>query len=43
MKPILACMPSVSGLILTDEERGLLSNSDPLDITLFKRNVSDKE
>lgn len=43
MKPILACMLSVSGLTLTDEEKRLLSSANPLGITLFKRNIFNKE
>jgi len=42
-KDILACMLSVSGLVLTDEEKFLLSKSNPLGITLFKRNIDTKE
>lgn len=43
MKPILACMLSVGGLTLTDDEKRLLSKANPLGVTLFKRNISDKE
>ena len=43
MKPILACMLSVNGLTLTEDEKSLLSKANPLGVTLFKRNISDKE
>ena len=42
-KDILACMLSVSGLELTDKEKYLLSKSNPLGVTLFKRNIENKE
>ena len=42
MKPILACMLSVSGLTLTEDEKKLLSKANPLGITLFKRNILDE-
>ena len=43
MKPISACMLSVSGLTLTDEEKKLLSFANPLGVTLFKRNIENKK
>ncbi len=43
MKPILAAMLSVSGLELTDVEKRLLSEANPMGVTLFRRNVADKE
>ena len=43
MKPILACMLSVRGLSLTDDEKSLLSKANPLGVILFKRNISDKK
>ena len=43
MKPILATMLSVSSTVLTDGEKHLLEQANPMGITLFKRNVQDKE
>ena len=43
MKPVLAAMLSVSGFELTDGEKRLLEVSNPMGITLFKRNVQDKK
>ena len=43
MENIRAAMLSVSGYELTDEEKRLLEQADPLGITLFKRNISNKE
>ncbi|MBE6450245.1 MAG: beta-N-acetylhexosaminidase [Alphaproteobacteria bacterium] len=42
-REILSCMLSVSGFTLTDDEKFLLSKSNPLGITLFKRNINTKE
>lgn len=43
MKPILAAMLSVSGTVLTDNEKHLLEKSNPAGVTLFKRNIDSKE
>ena len=43
MKSILATMLSVSGLELTDAEKHLLEYANPMGITLFKRNISNKK
>ena len=43
MKDISAAMLSISGTVLTDEEKHLLEKANPLGITLFKRNISDKK
>lgn len=40
---MLAAMLSVSGLELTDNEKYLLSQSNPLGISLFGRNIANKE
>ena len=42
MKPILAAMLSVSGMVLTDAEKRLLARANPLGVSLFKHNVRDK-
>jgi len=42
-KPILAAILSCSGPQLTDEEKFLFSASNPLGITLFARNLQNKE
>lgn len=41
-RPILAAMLSVEGKRLTDQEKYLLSKSNPLGITLFNRNIGSK-
>ncbi len=43
MKPILAAMLSVAGTELTDVEKYLLEQANPMGITLFKRNVQNKK
>ena len=43
MREITAAMLSVSGCVLTDEEKLLLKKANPMGITLFKRNIADKE
>lgn len=43
MKPILSAMLSVSGLELTDTEKYLLEQSNPIGVTIFKRNISTWE
>ena len=43
MNEISACMLSVSQLTLTDKEKYLLSQANPLGITLFKRNIENKQ
>lgn len=43
MKPVSAAMLSVSGLELTDVEKRLLEKSNPMGVTLFKRNVQNKK
>ena len=43
MKPILAAMLSISGPVLTDFEKKLMEQANPMGVTLFKRNVLDKE
>lgn len=42
-RPILAAMLSCSGTQLTDEEKYLFSRYNPLGVTLFGRNLQDKE
>lgn len=42
-KPMIAAMLSVSGLELTENEKRLLEKSNPIGITLFKRNVKNKK
>lgn len=42
-KPILAAMLSCSGLRLTDDEKYLFARYNPLGITLFSRNLQQKE
>ena len=42
MKPVLAAMLSISGPELTSAEKRLLASSNPMGITLFKRNVQNK-
>ncbi|MBR5130213.1 MAG: glycoside hydrolase family 3 protein [Alphaproteobacteria bacterium] len=41
MKPILSAMLSVSGLTLTDNEKYMLEESNPIGVTIFKRNISN--
>lgn len=43
MKPISAAMLSVNGLLLSDAEKYLLEKSNPLGVTLFKRNIESPE
>ena len=43
MKPILSAMLSVSGLELTDTEKYLLEQSNPIGVTIFKRNIATWE
>ncbi|MBQ4472155.1 MAG: beta-N-acetylhexosaminidase [Alphaproteobacteria bacterium] len=43
MKPVLATMLSVSGLVLTDAEKRLLERANPMGVTLFRRNIKDKK
>ena len=43
MKPILAAILSVSGTVLTDEEKRLFETFNPLGVALFKRNLCSKE
>ncbi len=43
MKPILSAMLSVSGATLTDNEKYLLSESNPIGVTVFKRNIQSFE
>ncbi len=40
MTPTIAAMVSVSGLVLTDREKQLLSRYQPMGVTLFKRNIA---
>ena len=40
MKPILSAMLSVSGHTLTDNEKYMLEESNPIGVTIFKRNIS---
>lgn len=42
MAGILSCMLSVSGLTLTDFEKRLLAQVQPMGVTLFARNVKDR-
>ena len=42
-KPILASMLSCSGTALTDEEKYLYAKYNPLGVSLFARNISNKE
>lgn len=42
MKPVLAAMLSVSGLVLSDEEKRLLERANPLGVTLFARNIQTR-
>ncbi len=42
MKPILAAILSVSGEILTDEEKYFLEKNNPLGVALFGRNLKTK-
>lgn len=42
-KPILAAMLSCQGPNLTDEEKYLFASSNPLGISLFERNLQNKE
>lgn len=43
MKPILSAMLSVSGLKLTDNEKYMLEQSNPIGVTIFKRNIASWE
>jgi len=43
MKPILAAILSVSGEVLTDEEKYFLEKVNPLGVALFGRNLKTKE
>lgn len=43
MKPVLAAILSVSSLELTDEEKYLLEEANPVGVSLFKRNLHEKE
>lgn len=42
-KPILAAILSCSGLALTDAEKRIFAKANPLGVTLFARNIKDKE
>ena len=42
-KPILATMLSCSGTSLTDDEKRLFSNANPLGISLFGRNIANPQ
>lgn len=42
-RPIQAAILSVEGLCLNDNEKSLLEKSNPLGVTLFGRNIADKE
>lgn len=42
-KPILAAMLSVSGTSLSDNEKRLLEQANPLGVNLFSRNIGSKE
>lgn len=42
MQPIRAVMLSVNGVVLTETEKKLFEQSNPLGVTLFKRNIADK-
>ena len=42
-KPVLAAMLSCSGYSLTDAEKSLFSKYNPLGITLFDRNIQNRE
>ena len=43
MKNLSAAILSVSGTTLTDEEKYILENSNPVGIALFSRNIKNKE
>lgn len=43
MKPILSATLSISGTVLTDNEKYLLEESNPMGVTLFKRNIESFE
>lgn len=43
MKPVLAAILSVSGEVLTDEEKYLLERANPLGVALFGRNLKTKK
>ena len=43
MKPILSATLSVSGTVLTDNEKYLLEEANPMGVTLFKRNIESFE
>jgi len=42
MKPISAAILSVSGLTLSDDEKRVLEQANPVGVTLFKRNIQNK-
>lgn len=43
MRPISAAVLSISGMVLSDDEKRLLERSNPVGVVLFKRNVQDKK
>ncbi len=43
MKPILSATLSISGTTLTDNEKYLLSEANPVGVTIFKRNIQSFE
>lgn len=43
MKPILSATLSISGTTLTDNEKYLLSEANPIGVTIFKRNIQSLE
>ena len=43
MKPVLAAILSVSSFELTDDEKYLLEDANPVGVSLFKRNLKEKE
>ncbi len=43
MKPILSATLSISGTTLTDNEKYLLSQANPVGVTIFKRNIQSFE
>ncbi len=43
MRPVLSCMLSISGFKLTDFEKKMLEQSNPMGLTLFARNVQNKK
>ena len=42
-QPVLAAILSVEGFSLKDDEKRLLEKYNPLGVTLFGRNIKDKE